>query len=132
MRRTEVGTPITTTDWDNRKLGKDDCTADSRRDFLCALDTETNMAVRVPNGNECLETSTLAGASLFLHGHNLHDFILEVWEEEIDNLELFHWEREKIDFFHRFDLAVLHKTSQLGNGDPLMIIVGSKAQELEK
>ena len=118
MRRPKVGAPITTTDWDNRKLGKDNCPTDGRRDFLCALDAETDMAVRVPNGNEGLETSALAGTGLFLHRHNLHDFILKVWEEEVDNLELFHWEREEIDLFHRFDLAILHKTAELGNGDP--------------
>jgi hypothetical protein len=74
------------------------------------------MAVRVPSGNECLEKSALAGASLLLHRHDLHDFILEVWEEEVDNLELFHWEREEIEFFHRFDLAVLHETAELVTG----------------
>ena len=92
MRRTEVGAPITTTNWDDRKLGEDDCTADCRCDFLCALDAETDMAVKVPDGNEGLETSALASACLFLHGHNLHDFILEVGEEEVDNLVLLHWE----------------------------------------
>lgn len=123
MRRTEVGAPITTTDWNDRKLGKDDCTADSRCDFLCALDAETDMAVKVPDGNEGLETSALASASLFLHGHNLHDFILEVGEEKVDNLELLHWEREKIDLFHRFDLAVLYKTTELGNWDPILLLI---------
>ena len=127
MRRTEIGAPITTTDWDDRKLGKDDCTADSRCDFLCALDAETDMAVKVPNGNEGLETSALASASLFLHGHNLHDFILEVGEEEVDNLELLYWKREKIDFFHGFDLAVLYKTTELGNWDPSTTVVASKS-----
>jgi hypothetical protein len=79
MRRTKVGARITTTDWDVRKLGivgKDDCTADSCCDFLCALDTETDVAVNVPDGNEGLETSMLASTSLFLYGHNLHDFII--------------------------------------------------------
>lgn len=127
MRRTEVGAPITTTDWNDRKLGKDDCTADSRCDFLCALDAETDMAVKVPDGNEGLETSALASASLFLHGHNLHDFILEVGEEKVDNLELLHWEREKIDLFHRFDLAVLYKTTELGNWDPILLLVLARA-----
>lgn len=126
MWRTEVGAPITTTDWDDRKLGKDDCTADSRCNFLCALDAETDMAVKVPDGNEGLETSALTSASLFLHGHNLHDFILEVGEEEVDNLELLHWEREEIDLFHRFDLAVLYKTTELGNWDPSITVVASK------
>jgi len=96
----EVGTPITSTNWDNRKLGKDDGAADSRRDFFCALDTKTNMTIKVPDGNKGLKTCTLAGASLFLHGHNLHDFILEAREEEVDNLEFFHTQREKVDLFH--------------------------------
>jgi len=118
MRCAEVGTPITTANWDNRKLGEDDCTADSRRDFFCAFDTKTDMAVKVPDGNEGLETCALASASLFLHGHNLHNFILQVGEEKVDDLKLFHWKGEKIDLFHRFDLAVLHKTTELGDGDP--------------
>ena len=132
MRRTKVGAPITTTDWDDRKLGKDDCTAYSRCDFLCALDAETDMAVEVPDGNEGLKTSTLASASLFLHGHNLHDFILEVGEEEVDNLELLYWEREKIDLLHRFDLAVLYKTTELGNWDPSIKVITFKSNKNTK
>src|SRR6266446_456454 len=128
----EVGAPVATTDWDNRKLGKDDCTTDSRCDFLRALDAKTDMTVKVPDSNERLETSALASASLFLHRHNLHHFILEVGEEEVDNLKLLHWEREKIDLFHRFDFAVLHKTTELGNGDPLITVVGSKSTKTRR
>jgi hypothetical protein len=82
MRRTKVGAPVTMTDWDNRKLGQDDCTTYSRCNFLCTLDAEPDMAVKVPDGSEGLETSALASASLLLYGHNLHGFILEVGKEE--------------------------------------------------
>jgi len=76
------------------------------------------MSVGVTDGNEGLETRTLTGASLFLHRHDLHDFVFEVREEEVDDLELFHGEREEIDFFHRFDLAVFDKTTELGDRNP--------------
>jgi hypothetical protein len=33
-------------------------------------------------------------------------------------LVFLHREREKIDLFHRFDLAILHKTTELGDRDP--------------
>ncbi len=33
-------------------IGKDDCTTDSRCNFLCALDTETDMPIKVPDSNE--------------------------------------------------------------------------------
>jgi len=58
------------------------------------------VTVKVSDGNERLETSTLAGTSLLLDGHDLHDFILELGQEEVDNLELLDGQREEIDLLH--------------------------------
>ena len=118
MRLTESSTPVTPSDGNNGELGEDDSTTDSGGDFLGALDTETDVTVKVTDSDESLETGTLTGTSLLLDGHDLHDLILELGEEEVDNLELFDGEREEVDLLHGLDLAILHKTTELGDGDP--------------
>ena len=42
----------------------------------------------------------------------------EFGEEEVDNLVLLHGEREEVNLLHRLDLAVLHETTELGDGSP--------------
>ena len=114
-----MSTPVTSTDGDDRQLGKDDGTTDGSCDFLCALDTKTNVAVKVTNSNECFETGTLTGTGLLLDGHDLHDFILKLGEEVVYNLVLLDWEREEIDLLHRLDLAILHETAKFCDGNPI-------------
>ena len=118
MGFTEGSTPVTSSDGDNGELGKDDGAADSSCDFLGALDAETDMTVEVSNGDERLEPGTLTSTGLLLYRHDLHDLILELGQEEIDNLEFLDGEREKVDLLHGFDLAVLYETAQLGDGNP--------------
>ena len=119
MRLTEVGTPVTSPDGDDGELGEDDGAADGGRDLLRALDAETDVTVEVTNGDERLEARALTGAGLLLHGHDLHDLILELGEEVIDDLELLDGEREEIDLLHGLDLAVLDEAAELGDGDPV-------------
>ncbi len=78
------------------------------------------MTVRVTNSNEGLETCTLTGTSLLLDRHDLHDFILEVREEVIDNLKLLDREREEVNLLQRPDLSIFHKSSELSYGNPIV------------
>lgn len=118
MRLTEVSTPVASSDGDNGELGEDDGAADGGGDFLGALDSETDVSVKVADGDEGLETRALAGTGLLLHGHDLHDFVLELGEEEVDDLVFLDGEGEEVDLLHRLDLAVLYETTELGDGNP--------------
>jgi hypothetical protein len=53
----------------------------------------------------------------------LHDLILELWEEEVDDLVLLDWERVKVDLLHGLDLAGLDETTELGDWLPLLLLV---------
>lgn len=55
MGFTDLVTPVAPPDWDNRKLGKNDSTTDSSGHLLAALDTKTNMAIVVTDGNKGLK-----------------------------------------------------------------------------
>lgn len=71
VRRTEVGTPVSTTDGDDAELGDDDGGADGGSDFLGGLDAETDVALGVTNDDNGLETSSLTGTGLLLDGLDL-------------------------------------------------------------
>ena len=66
VRLTEVGAPVTSSDGDDGELGDDDGGADGSCDFLGGLDTETNVALRVTNDDDGLETGALTGTGLLL------------------------------------------------------------------
>jgi hypothetical protein len=72
VRLTEVGTPVTATDGENSELGDDDGGTDGSSDFLGGLDSETNVALRVTNDDDGLETGTLTGTGLLLDGFDLY------------------------------------------------------------
>jgi hypothetical protein len=71
VRKTQVCTPVTSSDRQNAQLGDDDSGADGSCDFLRCLDTKTNVSLRITNNNDGLESSTLTGTSLLLDGLNL-------------------------------------------------------------
>lgn len=71
VRLTEVGTPVTTTDGDNGELGDDDGSADGGGNLLGGLDAETDVALRVTNDDNGLETGALTGTGLLLDGLDL-------------------------------------------------------------
>ena len=128
------GTPVSTTDRENRELGNDDGGADSSSDFLGGLDSETNMSFTVADNNDSLEPGTLAGTSLLLDGFNLfppkpnslapnlanrilyHDFnerylhnlVLQLGQEEVDDLILLDWQRVEVDLLHTLYLSKLN------------------------
>ena len=118
MGSTESSTPVASSDRDDGELGEDDSTTDGGSNFLGALDTETDVAIKVTDGDESLETSALTGTGLLLDRHDLHDLILKLGKEEVDDLVLLDGEREEVDLFHGPDLAILDETTELGDGDP--------------
>ena len=103
------------------------------------------MALRVTDNNDGLETGTLTGTSLLLDGldlyggqwleggrkqcgffwhcAHLHNLVLELGEEEVDNLELLDREGVQVNLLHALDLASLDKTAQLGDRLPLLLVV---------
>jgi len=69
--KTQVCTPVTSSDGQNAQLGDDDGGTDGGCDFLRCLDTKTNMSLRITNNNDSLESSTLTGTGLLLDGLDL-------------------------------------------------------------
>lgn len=140
VRLTEVGTPVTSSDGDDGELGDDDGGADGSCDFLGGLDTETNVTLGVTDDNDGLEAGTLTGTGLLLDGLDLHDLVLELGKEEVDDLVLLDGERVEVaaccqpKFFtssvvlvnvhllHALDLASLHETAELGDGLPFLLL----------
>lgn len=72
VRLTKVGTPVTSPDGQDGELGNGDGGTDSGSNFLGGLDTETDVALRVTDDNDGLETGTLTGTGLLLDGFDLH------------------------------------------------------------
>jgi hypothetical protein len=66
VRSTEVGTPVTSSDWENGELGDDDGGTDGGSNLLGGLDTETDVTLGVTNDNDGLETGALTGTGLLL------------------------------------------------------------------
>lgn len=52
----------------------------------------------------------------------LHDLILELGQESVDNLVLLDGQRVQVDLLHAVDLASLDQTAQLGDGLPLLLL----------
>lgn len=120
---TTLVTPVTTTNGDNGELGGGQSTLDGVGDFTGALDTETDVAVAVTDGDESLETSALTGRRLALNRHNLHDLILERGAEKvIDDLSLLHGDGVQVDLFDGGDLTGLYQTTKLGDRHPFLLV----------
>lgn len=141
VRLTEVGAPVTSSDGHDAELGDDDGSADGGCDFLGGLDAETDVALGVTNDDDGLETGTLTGTGLLLDGLDLHDLVLELGKEEVDDLVLLDGERVEVaaqkklvaavcallgDFdvhlLHALDLAGLYETAELGDGLPFLLL----------
>jgi len=66
MDITDLVSPITSSDWDQRQFSNDQGTFDGDLDFLGYFDTESDVTVVVSNGNDGLESGSLTSLSLFL------------------------------------------------------------------
>merc|ERR1712066_1227220 len=82
------------------------------------------VAVVVTDGDEGFEPGALTGSGLLLDGHDLENLVLEGWaQEQVNDLVLLNGQREEVDLLQRLDLAVLHQTSQLGHGNPFLLLL---------
>jgi len=120
---TDVVTPISTTDGDNSKLSNLDSRADCSGNFLSTLAANTNVTVAITNDDVGLEASTLTGRSLLLNGGKTHDLILKIREEVINNLVFLDGDGEEVELLNLLDLTVLHKTANLGDGGPGVLVL---------
>lgn len=57
----------------------------------------------------------------------LHDLILELRQEEVDNLVLLDRQRVQVDLLHAGDLAGLDETAELGDGLPFLLLLCAAA-----
>ena len=102
----ELCAPVPAADGDDAELCEDNGAADGGGHLLCALDAQAEVPVKVANGDKRLEARALTGARLLLHRHDLHDLVLELGEEQVDDLVLFDGEREEVDLLDGLDLAI--------------------------
>jgi hypothetical protein len=73
VRFLDVRTPVSTTDRYDGQFGGDDGPTDGGGDFFGAFDAETYVSVKVTDGDERLESGTLAGRGLLLDWSDVHD-----------------------------------------------------------
>lgn len=66
VRKTQVCTPVSSSNWQNAQLSDDNGSANSSSDFLGGLDTKSNVSLRITDNNDGLETGTLTGTGLLL------------------------------------------------------------------
>jgi hypothetical protein len=52
----------------------------------------------------------------------LHDLILELGQEVVNNLVLLDGQRVQVNLLHAVDLASLDETAELGDGLPLLLL----------
>ena len=120
--------PVSAADGGDVELRREDGAADGGGDLRRALVPQADVAVGVPHGHEGLEPRALPGGALLLHRHDLHDLVLElVLEEVIDDLGLLHGDGEEEYLLDGPDLPLLHETSELGDGDPDVLVASSLA-----
>ena len=67
----QIGTPVSSPNWENAQLGYDDGGSNGSSDFFRGLDTKSNVSLRVANDDNSLESCALTGAGLLLDGFNL-------------------------------------------------------------
>merc|ERR1719327_976116 len=87
------------------------------------------MTVKVADRDVGLEARALAGRRLLLHGLDRHDFVLELArgrrEEVVDDLVLLDRHAVKEDLLERADAALLYEAAELGDRDPLVLVVAA-------
>jgi hypothetical protein len=78
------------------------------------------VSITVTDDDEGLESGPLAGAGLFLNGHDLHNFVLELgsWQKSVDDLIFLDGDGEQIDVLKSLDLIFLDEAAELGYRDP--------------
>jgi len=118
--------PISSSDWDNVELGGGNGPTNGRGNLRRTLDTETDVSRLITDGNKGLESGALTGGGLLLDGHDLHDLVLElVLEEVVNNFGFLDGNGKEEDLFDASDLSLLDQTSELGDGDPDVLVTST-------
>lgn len=127
VRSTQVGTPVTSSDWDDRQLGDDDGSLDSGSNFLGGLDTQTNVTVGVTNDDNSLHSGSLTGSGLLLDRSDLHNLVLQLWEQLVNDLVFLDWQRVQVDLLNGGDLTGLDQSTELGDWSPSLLLISSSS-----
>jgi hypothetical protein len=123
---TTLTSPVSATNGGDVELGSKDSTADGGGNLGGALNSKTDVSIGITNSNEGLETSTLTSRTLLLNGHDLHNLILKlILQEIIDDLGLLYRDGEEENLLNGSNLALLDKTSELGDGDPDIFVTST-------
>jgi len=95
----KFGTPVTSSDWNNRKLGQNNSRSDGVGDFFGTLDSESDVSGVISDDDGGLESSSLTGSGLFLNWLDFQDFVFQSRAQEVfDNFGFLDWEREGVNF----------------------------------
>lgn len=97
---------------------------------LYALKKIPRSAIRSNSSIVPLEPRSLSNLGPSAPGHllghpHLHDLILELGKEVVDDLVLLDGERVEVDLLEAVDLAGLYETAELGDGLPLLLLLHS-------
>ena len=112
---TELVAPVAPPHWKDGELGVDHSTLDGVGNFGGSLDTKTDVALVVTNGDAGLKAGPLTGTGLLLDWLDLHDLILELLTEKVvDNFWFLDWDGVKIDLLDGLDTAGEDETTELG------------------
>ena len=89
MWLTDLVTPVSTTNRNDRQLRKDDGTTNCCRHFFGAFHSKTNMTIAIAYSNKGFETSPLSSPGLLLHRHDFKYFIFQSRSKEEINYLMF-------------------------------------------
>jgi len=121
----DLGTPVSSSDGHDVELGIDEGSLDGDLDLLGDLDSNSNVSLSVSDGDDDLESGSLTGGGLLLHGEDAHDLVgelsLDVGEESVDDGGLLDGDRVGVDLLELVDLSSLDESSELGGGGPLIL-----------
>merc|ERR1740129_1031959 len=97
---------------------------DSGGHLLAALNSQPHVAVVVSDGDESLEPRPLSSPGLLLHRHDLQHLVLQGrTDEHVDDLKLLDGHGEEVDLLQGLDLSVLDEPAELGDRDPLLLLL---------
>ena len=82
MRFTNLISPVTSSNRNDWQLCQDNGTSDCRGNLFWALHPKAHMTTMVTDGNKGLKSSSLSSPGLFLHRHDLKNFIFKSGAKE--------------------------------------------------
>ncbi|MFS7977513.1 hypothetical protein Hanom_Chr10g00904861 [Helianthus anomalus] len=110
--------PITSPHRNHRQLRQNNRTPNRSRNLLRTLHPQTHVPVPVTHHHKRLEPGSLTGPGLFLNRHDFHDLVFEAWEDLVDDLVLFDWERMEVDLLKFCNPSILNQSTKFGNWYP--------------